>query len=496
MKTKFLSLIFLAVLMISCQNDLDKDLTLRVVTSSKLTIKVVDSKGTSLSNVNVKLYDRALLSSSSSSSSYSSLEYIYAASTDASGVVDFGDVASGIYFILIDSVRINGVNYQPIMQFQVNSGVDKNITINPEDYATTFNFSIKKTETSKTSSTVNVSDFNNLNVIIVPYSSYSSYYSLDQLISLVEIKGKTNDVGFLSLKLPAFKTYVAIAYNDAKTVYSQLGSSTNGYSTTTFTGDKGGVVNKNFSLDSKTLQSSFYGKFNLSIKKAVTSPTSTSPSVLAFEGLNAVAIPSSLYDSNLPLSMLLEYAELSGKTDADGNISFSLKAGVDYRIIVYNDNKTAYYPLLVSTYNFFYVNSGETRQASFTISPISLAPVVYTRINVTLSKTSSVYYTPNPIDLAPFSNLNVAIVPYFTNNSSSTIDVLLSKAIAAGVTDASGQISFVVPTISTGYSTSYQIVAYDAAKTNKFVSSEISVYSGNPFTKSYYLNATSWAIVN
>lgn len=496
MKTKLLSLIFLAVLMISCQNDFDKDLTLKIVTSSKLTVKVVDGKGTLLSNVKVKLFDRALLSSSSSSSSYSSLQYIYAASTDANGVVDFGDVASGIYFILIDSVRVNGLNYQPVMQFQINSGVDKNITINPEDYATTFNFSIKKTEVSKTSNVVNVSDFNNLNMIFIPYTSYLSYYSLDQLISLAEIKGKTNDVGFLSLKLPAFKTYIAIAYNDAKTVYSQLGYSQLGYSATTFTGDKGEVVSKSFSLDSKTLQSSFYGKFNVSIKKAVTSPTTTSPTLLAFEGLNAVAIPSSLYDSNLPLSMLLEYAELSGKTDAEGNISFSLKAGVDYRIIVYNDNKTAYCPLYFSSSNSFYINQGETKQSNFTISPINLAPVVYTRISVALSKTSSVYYTPNPIDLVPFSNVNVAIVPYFSNNSGSSIDALLSKAIAGGVTDASGQISFVLPIISTGYSTSYQIVAYDAAKTNKFVSSEISAYSGNSYSKNYYLNATSWASVN
>lgn len=494
MKTKFLSLIFLAVLMISCQNDLDKDLTLRVVTSSKLTVKVVDSKGTSLSNVNVKLYDRALLSSSSSSSSYSSLEYIYAASTDASGVVDFGDVASGIYFILIDSVRINGVNYQPIMQFQVNSGVDKNITINPEDYATTFNFSIKKTETSKTSSTVNVSDFNNLNVIIVPYSSYSSYYSLDKLISLAEVKGKTNNTGFLSLKVSSFKSYIAIAYNDAKTVFSPLGYSATSYSTVTFTGDKGEVVNKSYSLDSKTLLSSSYGILNLSLKKAVSSPTSTSPTLLPFEGLNVAAIPSTVYDSNLPFSILLEYAELSGKTDIDGNISFSLRLGIDYRMVVYNNNGTVYSAL--SSNGSFCVNSNETRQASFTISPITLVPVVYGRVNVTIAKTSSVYYTSNPTDLTAFSNLNVALVPYMVGNLNSSIDVLLSKAVASGTTDANGQISFVVPSISTNYSVLYQIVAYDAAKTTKFVSGDISLYSGNSISKSYYLNATSLASVN
>lgn len=493
MKTKFLSLVLLAFLMISCQNNLDKDLTIRLITSSKLTVKVVDSKGTSIANVNVKLYDRAL--SSSSSSSYSSLQYIYSVSTDASGKVDFGDIAAGTYFILIDSVRINGLNYQPAMQFQINSNVDKNITINPEDYATTFNFSFQKTETSQTNSMVNVSSFSNLNILFIPYSSYSSNYSLNKLISLAEVSGKTNDVGYVSLKAPSFKSYIAIAYNDAKTAFSQL--NTNSYSFTPFSGDKGQIVNSSFSLDSKTLLNSSYGTYNLSIKKAVSSPTSTSPTLLAFDGLNVAAIPSNAYDSSFPLSSLLEYAELSGKTDAAGNISFSLKSGINYIFIAYNNDKTAYSRLSTASYNYFYINQGETSQASFTINPTNLSPVVYTRINVTLSKTASTYYTAYPTDLTPFSNLQVALVPYLSTNSSSSIDNLLSNAVASGTTDANGQILFTLAMSSTNYTYSYyQIVAYNAAKTIKFVSSSFYLSSGYSASQSYNLNSTSLAAVN
>lgn len=499
MKTKFLSLVLLAFLMISCQNDLEKDLNLHIITSSKLSVKVVDSKGTSLSNVNIKLYDRAILSSSSSSSSssstYSSLEYIYSKSTDSNGKVDFGDIASGTYFILIDSVRINGLNYQPIMQFQVNSTIDKNITINPEEYVTTYNFNIQKTETSKTSNLVNISAFNNLNVMFIPYTSYSSYYSLNKLISLAEVAGKANDVGFVSLKVPAFRSYIVIAYNDARTVFSQLVNSSYQYSSSPFSGDKGENINLNFALDSKTLVNSSYGTFNLSIKKPISSPTSTSPTLLPFDGLNVVAIPGTVYDSSLPLSVLLESVELSGKTDAAGNISFSLKSGMNYQFVVYNNDKTVYSTLSSQSYSSFYVNTGETRQVTFMINPTTFTPVTYARVNATFNKTSSVYYTPNPTDLTPFSNLKVALVPYLSNNSGSSIDNLLSTALASGTTDANGQISFVLAATS-NYSVYYQIVAYDDAKTTKFVSSNISVYSGSSNSLSYNLNGTSLVDVN
>lgn len=497
MKTKFLSLFFLVFLIISCQNDLDTDLTLRVITSSKLTVKVVDSKGTSIANANVKLYDRALLSSSSSTS-YSSMEYLYSVATDANGIVDFGDVSAGTYFILIDSVRINGLNYMPVMQFQINSNVDKNITINPENYATTFNFSIKKTETSQTSSMVNVSAFISLNILLIPYSSYSSYssnssnYSLDQLISLAELSGKTNAAGYLSIKAPAYKSYIAFAYNDAKTVVAQLSASS--YSSYVFSGDKDQIINSSFTLDSKTLQASSYGTFKLSIKKPVSSPTSTSPTIVAFEGLNVAAIPSTVYDSSLPLSVLLASAELSGKTDAAGDISFSLKSGTNYYFVVYNDNKTAH---SILSGNSFYVNTGETRQTNFTINSTTLSSVNYTRLNVTLSKTSSVYYTSSPTDLTPFSNLQVALVPYFSSNSTASIDDLLLKTIASGTTNAVGQILFTLASSDySNYYSYYQIVAYDAAKTVKFVSPSISLYSGNSTSQGYYLNATSLASVN
>ena len=494
MKTKFLSLVLVAFLMISCQNDSDKDLTLRVITSSKLTVKVVDSKGNSHANVTVKLYDRAVLSSSSNSSSYSSLDYIYSGLTDANGKVDFGDIASGTYFILIDSIHINGLNYQPILQFQVNSNVDKNITINPEDYITTYNISVQKTEISNTNNMVSISAFKNLNVLFVPSVSYSTYYSLDKLISLAEVNGKTNEFGYVSVKAPAFRSYIAIAYNDTKTVFSQLGYSS--YQSTSLTGDKGETVNLNYALDSKTLISMSYGTYTLSIKNPVSTSTTTSPTLVAFEGLNVAAIPSSVYDSSLPLSMQLESAELSGKTDATGNISFSLKSGINYQFVVYNNDQTKFSTLSASSYSSFYVSTGESKQTSFMINSITLTPVLFGRINLTFGKTSSVYYTPNPTDLTPFSNLKVALVPYLSKNSASSIDDLLAIAVASGTTDTNGQLSIVIPVVSSYNSAYYQIVSYNADKTAKFVSSSFSVYSGSSNTSSYYLNATSLSLVN
>jgi len=90
----------------------------------------------------------------------------------------------------------------------------------------------------------------------------------------------------------------------------------------------------------------------------------------------------------------------------------------------------------------------------------------------------------------------VALVPYLSKNSASSIDDLLAIAVASGTTDTNGQLSIVIPVVSSYNSAYYQIVSYNADKTAKFVSSSFSVYSGSSNTSSYILNATSLSLVN
>lgn len=502
MRSKLLFLILFSILMFSCQNELD-DLKFKLINSSKLTVKLVDSKGTSIANVNIKLYDRETmaLNSSSKSPMFPSLQYIFSATTDANGKVEFDDVAAGTYFMLIDSVRIDRITYQPIMQFQMNNAVDKEITIKPEDYVSTFNLTFTKTETIKTNSLVDVSAFNNLNVLLVPRKSFSSSLDIEQLISVAEVNTKTNNNGFVSLKVPSFQSYVAIVYNDDKTVFSILEDNPNTSSdfNPAFYGDKGVSYNYRYTLDAKTLIYSVYGTWKLSIKKPLNSPNQTSPTLMPFVGLNVATIPISSFDSNFPLSVLLQSAELSGKTDANGTVTLSLKSNTSYKIIVYNDEQTVYSRLTSSNSDFFYVNSGETRQANFSIEPTKLLPVLYPKINITLSKTASAYYTSFPKDLTPFSNLQVALLPYTSSNSNASLDELLSQAVASGTTDANGQIFFTLALPWSNdyqFNTYYQIVAYNAAKTAKFVSPSFSVYVESIVSKGYYLNSTSLAGVN
>jgi hypothetical protein len=498
MKTNFLSLVFLLFVMISCQNDQLNDMTIKLDTSSKLTVKLVDSKGAAISNANVKIYDRNFLSSSSSSSPSVSFGYLFSESTDGAGMIDFGQVASGTYFLAIDSVRVNGVKYNPILQFQINSSDDKQIVLSPEEYVTTLNLNLQKAEVAKTNNLVTYTAFSGLNVIFVPsYSfSYNSNYSIDKLISLAEAVAKSNANGVISVKVPAYKSFVAIAFDDAKSVYSALNiSNSSSYSSGYFSGDKGQNLTYNFALDSKTLASSAYGIYNLTIKKPVYAPLSTSPSSAPFSDLNVAAIPSSDYDSSLPLSMLLDYVEFSGKTDASGKISLSLASGKNYQVIVYNDNKTVYTTLSLSSYSSFYVYQDEAKQASFTLSPTTLTPVTYGKVSVSISKTASIYYTYSPTDLSAFSGLSVALIPYSSTNSSLSIDGLLALAVCAGTTDASGKILFTIPVYSS-YSSYYQLLTYDATKTNKYLSTSFSVYSGSTSTQSYILNQTSLASVN
>lgn len=488
MKTKFLFLFLLAFLFNSCQDELSKDLTIKMISSSKLTVKVADRSGAAIPNVKIKLYDRSILSSTSTS--YSSLQYIDVAVTDANGNVDFGEVATGTYFILIDSVRINGLNYQPIMQFQMNTAVDKNITIYPEDYATTFNFNCNKIEASAATGMFAVSNFSYLDILLVPATSYSANFSLEKLLSLAEVKGKTNDAGYVSLKVPAFKSFVAVVYNETKTVFMPLNNNSNYYSS--FSGDKDAIANYSFTLDSKTLSSTNYGIYKIALKKIVQIPTSTSPIQMPFDGINVAAIPNNYYDSYAPLSILLESAESIGKTDSNGNISFVLNSGKNYILVAFNNDKTVSGLLSSSVY----VYSGKTEQATYSVSSTTLLPVQYSKLYVSISKTASVYYTSNPTDLTSFANLDVALVPYNSTNLTSSIDNLLSKTIASGKTNVNGQISFVLGLSSSNSYSYYQIVAYNADKSAKFVSSSISIYSGNSSSLSYMLNSTTLASVN
>lgn len=487
MKLKLLSVFLLALFLNSCQDELNKDLTFRMITSSNLTVNVVDGNGTAIPNVKIKLYDRAILTSSTSSS-YSSLQHINLVSTDANGKADFGQVATGTYYVVIDSVRINGHNYQPIMQFQMNSAVDKNISINPEDYTTNFNFNFSKVEASTSTGMFTVSNFNNLNILLIPYNLYSTNYSLNKLISLAEITGKTNDSGNVSFKVPAYRSYLALVYNDAKTVASLLNTYYNNY----FSGDKEAIANYNFTLDSKMLSSVTYGIYKLTLKKIIAVPTSTSPIQMPFDSLNIAAIPYESYNSNTPLSILLESAESVGKTDSNGSISFIMNSGKNYVLVAFNDDKTV--TGLISS--SVYVNSGETKQTTISLHPTTLSQVQYSYLNVTVNKTASVYYTPSPSDLTPYSNADVVLVPYLSTNSSATIDNLLTKAVASGKTNASGQILFVLG-LPTSYNYSYyQLVVYNADKSAKFVSSSFSVYPGNSNSLSYMLNNTTLASVN
>lgn len=501
MKTKILSLVMLVFTVISCQNDQLKDLTIKLDSSSKLTVKLVDSKGVAIANNNIKIYDREYLSStssSSSSSSTSSFGYLFSQSTDANGTIDFGEVASGTYFLVIDSVRVNGVRYNPVMQFQINSSVDKQITINPEEFFMNVNLNLQKSTSSKASNLISYSAFGGVNVIFVPSYTYSSSYNLDKLISLSLASGKTNDNGSVAIKLPAYNTFTAIVYNDAKTIFSCLRTNSSSYSSSyvySFSGDKGQNLTYNLSLDSKTMAPTAYGTYNLTFNQPVYIPSSTFPSTTPFSGLNVAAIPSDVYDSSFPLSMLLDLAEYSGKTDLSGKISFSLPLGVNYQMIVYNDSKSIFTSLSASPYSSFYVYADETKQASFIISPTTLAPATYGKIAATISKTAASSYSSALTDLAGFSSLKVAVVPYASGNSSLSVDNLLLSAICSGTTDASGKILFSVPANSSYNSTYYQIVAYDASKTTKFVSTSISLYTGNTSTQSYILNATNLALI-
>lgn len=58
-----------------------------------------------------------------------------------------------------------------------------------------------------------------------------------------------------------------------------------------------------------------------------------------FSNLNVILVPDELYSASYTVADLIEVAEFSGKTDAQGVFTYSIPSDRDFRLIVYNSRK-------------------------------------------------------------------------------------------------------------------------------------------------------------
>ena len=185
-------------LFLSCSKD--NDITVNLITSGKLSVKLSDDQGISIQNTKVKLYDLNIQN-----------DYLEALITDANGKVNFGDVLSGSYVIAADTPKVNNIKYVPQKNIQVISGLDKEIIINVQNYSGDLSLTFKK------ASYLGGDPFSNLDVILVPSELYNTSYSVATLITKAEFSGKTNSSGIITFKIPSSRSFKLIIYNSRKT---------------------------------------------------------------------------------------------------------------------------------------------------------------------------------------------------------------------------------------------------------------------------------------
>lgn len=197
MKTKLFGLLGLTTLLfISCSKDNDVNVTLK--TDGTLTVKVTDNSNTLLTGTKVKLYEDF------------GDDYLDALNTDSKGLVDFGNVISGTYTLVVDTPKVSGIKYIPIKKVQVVSGLDKSVTINVQEYIGTLKVTFTK------STYLGGGPFAGLNVILVPVERYNSSYTINNLIARAEFSGKTDPQGSITFTTPSTREFWLIVYNDRK----------------------------------------------------------------------------------------------------------------------------------------------------------------------------------------------------------------------------------------------------------------------------------------
>lgn len=202
MKLKLTFLILLLAVFVSCKKTTNVDVSLS--NSGKLSYKLTDEAGKGLPNVKVSLFDR--------------LESYYADNnilideriTDASGLVDFGDLNPKSYLIVADSAKVNNVNYIVKEYTQVVTGVAKHKDIKVTDFSGTLKVKVTSYNTGQA--------LKNMGVLIIPYIHFDYNNNVTKYINLAEFKGITDSEGLISFKIPSEKDYWICIYNTSTNV--------------------------------------------------------------------------------------------------------------------------------------------------------------------------------------------------------------------------------------------------------------------------------------
>ena len=178
---------------------------MKIKDSGTLTVKLVDNNNSPLPDIKIKLYNQQ----SPIYDVKSNLINLYGSilddgKTDNNGVVNFGELNAGTYYIEADTPKVNGVKYHPQKAFQVIANHSKKITINVEEYTGTLQMLFLNL--------TNLTPFQDLTVLLVPSENYISNSTIDNYTTLAEYNTTTDASGYVTFKLPSDRFFYVIVY--------------------------------------------------------------------------------------------------------------------------------------------------------------------------------------------------------------------------------------------------------------------------------------------
>ncbi|WP_133640142.1 carboxypeptidase-like regulatory domain-containing protein [Sphingobacterium paludis] len=195
MKSKLTLLILIFGILTSCEKTTDVDVI--VSTSGKLNYKLVDDSGKGVPNVKVSLYDIL-----GNYATYHAL--IDQRTTDAEGVVDFGDLNPQTYLLRADSAIVNNVGYMVQEHVQVTTGAGKQKETKVTDFSGTLSVTVQS---------YNGQRLRNIGIAVVPANRFDYRSDTNYFLRVADFKVLTDDTGTVILKIPSDKEYVLYFYN-------------------------------------------------------------------------------------------------------------------------------------------------------------------------------------------------------------------------------------------------------------------------------------------
>lgn len=229
MKSYVIICLFIVTIFLGCSKNEDGTIILK--TSGQLKVQIVNKQNQPFENIRVKLFD------------YSLKDILKDSYTDKNGLIDFKDINSGNYSIIVDTPKINNVKFYPQENIQIISGINQLYKIVVDDYVG--NVILYFNKISIINNIEVATPFTGLNILFINIDNYALVATLDYFKSKASMIIKTDSSGIIKAdKLPSGATYEVIAYKENANNYRHIYD---------FDLKKGDILTKTIYLDSTTL---------------------------------------------------------------------------------------------------------------------------------------------------------------------------------------------------------------------------------------------------